>query len=93
MKKLRIYVDTSVFGGCFDDEFSKESNQLFEFIKRKNYILLISEIIEAEIFAAPPKVQDILNNYPKENLEILPYDKEVESLLNQYIKAGILSAS
>jgi hypothetical protein len=24
-KKLRIYVDTSVFGGCFDEEFMKES--------------------------------------------------------------------
>jgi len=30
MKKLRIYVDTSVIGGCFDEEFEYESNLLVE---------------------------------------------------------------
>ncbi len=26
----RIYLDTSVFGGCFDDEFAKDSLRLIE---------------------------------------------------------------
>lgn len=26
MKKIRVYVDTSVFGGVFDDEFKKASS-------------------------------------------------------------------
>ena len=30
MKKLRIYIDTSVIGGCFDEEFDVESNQLIK---------------------------------------------------------------
>jgi len=29
MKQLRIYMDTSVFGGCFDEEFKKTSKALF----------------------------------------------------------------
>ena len=33
MTKLRIYLDTSVFGGCFDDEFAKDSKRLIEEIK------------------------------------------------------------
>ena len=33
MKKLRIYLDTSVFGGCFDREFEVESNNLSEEIE------------------------------------------------------------
>ena len=34
MFRPRIYVDTSVIGGCFDNEFEEYSNQLFEeFIK------------------------------------------------------------
>lgn len=28
MKRLRIYIDTSVIGGCFDPEFSEWSNSL-----------------------------------------------------------------
>lgn len=30
MVKSRIYVDTSVIGGCLDDEFKAYSGQLFE---------------------------------------------------------------
>jgi hypothetical protein len=30
MFRPRIYVDTSVTGGCFDDKFEEHSNQLFE---------------------------------------------------------------
>ncbi|MBI4678184.1 MAG: hypothetical protein HY748_11430 [Elusimicrobia bacterium] len=26
MKPLRLYVDTSVIGGCFDDEFASDSH-------------------------------------------------------------------
>lgn len=33
MKQHRIYADTSVFGGCFDDDFSEESKALFNEIK------------------------------------------------------------
>ena len=34
MFKLRVYIDTSVIGGCLDEEFQKDSIQLFdEFIK------------------------------------------------------------
>ena len=40
MKRYRIYVDTSIFGGCFDDEFAIESNKLFEEIKSGNTLLL-----------------------------------------------------
>lgn len=30
MKKQRIYLDTSVFGGYFDDEFREFTEPLFE---------------------------------------------------------------
>ena len=30
MKKLKVYIDTSVIGGCFDGEFESGSNLLFE---------------------------------------------------------------
>lgn len=44
MKKLRIYLDTSVIGGPFDDEFKKYSNRLINSIKENEIIGVISEI-------------------------------------------------
>ena len=35
MKKLGIYVDTSVIGGCFDEEFAEESRALIEMAQKE----------------------------------------------------------
>ncbi len=49
MRKQRIYIDTSVIGGCFDKEFEKWSNLLFEeFISGKK-IAVISDLTIDEI--------------------------------------------
>jgi hypothetical protein len=42
MKLFRVYADTSVFGGCFDEEFAKESNLFFNDIRAGKFILVIS---------------------------------------------------
>ncbi len=33
MKRFCVYADTSVFGGCFDDEFADESKRFFAAIR------------------------------------------------------------
>jgi hypothetical protein len=38
MKKPRLYIDTSVFGGVFDIEFEHETNLLFEMVKNGEII-------------------------------------------------------
>ncbi len=41
MFRPRVYVDTSVIGGCLDDEFKDYSNLLFkEFISGKKRIVV-----------------------------------------------------
>lgn len=42
MKRYRVYADTSVFGGCFDDEFSYESIKFFEEVAQRKFILVLS---------------------------------------------------
>jgi hypothetical protein len=37
MKKLRIYIDTSVIGGYFDEEFYIDTRLLFEEILKGEY--------------------------------------------------------
>ena len=52
-KEIRIYVDTSVIGGCFDDEFDLWSNGLMDDFRNDNYKPVISEIVAAEVNVAP----------------------------------------
>ncbi len=66
MLRHRIYVDTSVIGGCFDNEFEGYSNQLFgEFISGKKR-LVISDIVLFELEEAPKNVKGILNKVPED---------------------------
>jgi hypothetical protein len=41
--KQRVYIDTSVIGGCFDQEFEEWSNKLFDDFKLGKRIAVVSE--------------------------------------------------
>lgn len=90
-KKLKIYVDTSVIGGCIDDEFKEWSIQLMKEFKLGLYLPVISEITQAEISKAPHKIQDILLELMDSNCEIISETEESIELANKYLESGILS--
>lgn len=60
MKLMRVYLDTSVFGGCFDEEFQVASQELFDAVLTGDVIALISDTLVGELVSAPGQVQDIL---------------------------------
>ncbi len=91
MKKLRIYLDTSVIGGYLDDEFSVESNQVIQAIRQEKFILLISEIIINELIKAPQEVKDILFSIPKNVIEVVNINDEILQLRDNYIDAGVVT--
>ena len=76
MKKARIYVDTSVIGGCFDPEFDKWSNGLIEDFRNNHYRLVLSDVIASEIAQAPYQVRN-LHAELIEFAEILSVTEEV----------------
>lgn len=89
--KQRVYIDTSVIGGCFDVEFEVWSNRLIKEINSGLKIAVVSDITYREIELAPKNVQEILFTIPEENLEKILTDSEVEELAENYIKAGAVS--
>ena len=91
MKTQRIYLDTSVFGGCFDNEFEIWSNSLFRDINIGLFIGVTSEIVEAEIAEAPKKVKDQFSEFLETNPEILSLNIEVIKLVDNYLEHKILS--
>lgn len=86
----RIYLDTSVFGGCFDSEFAKESLAIFKLIRSGSYHAVMSEIVFEELEEAPQKVREIILSLPESSLESILVTEEIIQLRNEYEAAGIL---
>jgi hypothetical protein len=57
MKSIRVYADTSVFGGAYDDEFKQPSLMFFEQVKNGQFVLVTSAVVQDEMVAAPPAVR------------------------------------
>lgn len=93
MKKSRVYADTSVFGGCFDDEFSEESNTFFQEVKDGKFILVISYVTLRELSKAPEEVKRVLDDLPTEHVEFIEYIEEISILRDAYLSANILGPS
>lgn len=56
LKKLRLYLDTSVFGGVFDTGFDHDSKRIFDAARQSKVIVLICELILEELRLAPAHV-------------------------------------
>ena len=90
MKKNRIYVDTSVFGGCFDAEFSDDSAAFFEMVRLGVYSILICDVVLEELEDAPERVRDLVMSLPEQAVEYITVSEEIIQLRNAYLDAGIL---
>ena len=89
--KQRVYIDTSVIGGCFDKEFEEWSIQLFEDFKSGKRIAVISDITLDELSDAPQRVRDNFSTIPEIFLEVIISDHESEKLADLYVKEGAVS--
>ncbi len=88
MARLRVYVDTSVFGGADDEEFAAPSRRFFEFVNKGLFTILVSPHTEAELEGAPEDVRAMLAGLPPEYVETVRLGAEVEALADAYIDAG-----
>lgn len=86
----RIYVDTSVFGGYFDAEFEASTKLFFEQVLKQKIRIVISEILELELYKAPPRVIDFYESIPEEILEKVQLSDEANELAGKYILEGVV---
>ena len=88
-KSIKIYADTSVFGGVFDEEFKASSKAFFDLLRNSFFSLVTSDLVRQEIEAAPSKVKKLF-------YEILPIAQIAEvtekalKLQKAYLKAEVL---
>jgi predicted nucleic acid-binding protein len=76
--------------GCFDDEFKRESLQLFKDVTAGKFIVVVSDTTFKELDDAPEKVQNVLENLPKEQVEYVSQTDEVYELRDAYLDAGVV---
>ena len=89
-KTIRIYADTSVFGGVFDTEFEESSKAFFKAIREARFVLVTSELVRQEIQAGPKNVQEHFSGILPV-ADIAEITAEALKLQQAYTNAGILS--
>ncbi len=89
----RIYVDTSVIGGCHDDEFREASMRLFEAFYEGEAKMLLSGITLDELADAPPYVRQATSTVPSEHTELLALSREAEELADAYISGEAMGGA
>jgi predicted nucleic acid-binding protein len=89
--KSRIYIDTSVVGGCFDEEFREWSEKLFQEFREGNRIAVISDITLDELSFSRAEVRNRLSSVSEGYKEYVASDEESEDLAGRYIKEGAVT--
>ena len=87
---MRVYADTSVFGGVYDDEFAEPSKEFFAEIESGRFYLVVSAVVRVEIASAPKEVQKFFQRIVG-NAEIAELTQEVLELRDAYLNAGVVT--
>ena len=91
MKIQRVYVDTSVIGGCLDPEYAVWSEGLMRDFSNRIFRPVTSDVVQAEIDLAPVPIQqkyaDLLGMKP----ELLTVTPAALELANTYQVQGVLT--
>jgi len=76
---LRVYADSSVYGGVFDEEFSEPSRHFFQRVRKGLFRLVLSDVVRREVADAPGAVRELLDG-------VLP-DAEVVEVTTAALRA------
>ena len=88
--KQRIYIDTSVVGGYYDEEFNEATIKLFERLENKEIVFVVSDLLDLELTKAPKQVRELLFKYPSEMFERVELTNEAIQLADNYISEKVV---
>jgi hypothetical protein len=83
-------MDTSVWGGLFDEEFKQETILLFDMVKAGELVCLYSDITENELIKAPEKVRRFFETISGEQKEKIAITPEVLELAETYVNENVV---
>ena len=89
----KVYIDTSIAGGYFDDEFSNDTKALFKRLENKEIIFMISSVLKHELQKAPDNVQKLLDRYEPSCFEYVELTEEAIELADKYVAEKVVGKS
>lgn len=88
--KKRIYIDTSIVGGYFDDEFKEDTIKLFESLLNNEVIFVVSNLLDLELINAPKHVREHLLKYSEDKFQRIEITEESIKLADSYIEEKVV---
>ena len=89
MRPLRIFVDTSVFGGMFDSEFERDTRVFFREAVSGRFLLAVSKQVYGEIIPAPARVKSFFDALLPQMI-LFNDSHEVQRLVDAYLDRKIV---
>ena len=86
---MLVYVDTSVFGGAFDEEFAEASQAFFDEVRSGRFDVLVSSVVLEELRGAPKDVRLLYADLGA-RIRVVELSQAALELVRQYIAAGIV---
>ena len=91
--RQRIYIDTSVVGGYYDEEFKEATIQLFERLDKNKVIFVVSDLLDLELINAPQLVREHLLKYSADKFQRVELTKEAIILADTYIEEKVVGST
>ena len=88
--KQKIYIDTSVVGGYFDEEFREATVALFNRLEKGEIVFVISDLLDLELINAPQKVRELLYNYSSDKFQRVELTEEAVKLADTYVSEKVV---
>lgn len=88
---MKFYVDTSVWGGVDDKEFSEWTIPFFEQARQGKFTIVLSDVTIGELEKAPEIVKELPTTISPDFLELVSITEEQLELANKYVQEGALT--
>ena len=89
----RLYLDSSVFGGYYDEEFKIWSRRLIAKILAREYDLVSSEVNADELRSAPKNLVDLVARVQAVHPKVALVSPEAVALANRHIKEKVVGGT
>jgi hypothetical protein len=89
---MKFYVDTSVWGGYNDKEFSEWTIPFLEQAKQGKFIIVLSDVTIGELQKAPELIRELPISIPPEFIELVNITDEQFALADKYVNEGALTS-
>jgi len=85
-----FYLDTSVFGGYFDEPFREATRAFWAELVEGRCRAVVSRLTVAELVPAPAEVRELLESLAAEQLTIVDLTDEMQVLADRYVSEGVV---